>query len=107
MNDIKTLKNQQRDKHPGFDSYLECMTRSLFTGLAAFAFGFSGTYFLQKLLQKHLPYKPKIFILTSSIVGSGVAYKATKDRTRACQAAWLAFEDKHTALKSSEGFADD
>lgn len=36
MNDIKSLKDQQREKHPGFDGYLDCMTRSLFTGLAAF-----------------------------------------------------------------------
>lgn len=33
MNDIKKLKEQQKDKHPGFGSYLECMTRALFTGL--------------------------------------------------------------------------
>lgn len=39
MNDINALKNQQREKHPGFDSYLECMTRSLFSGLTTFAFG--------------------------------------------------------------------
>lgn len=36
MNDIKRLKDQQRDKHPGFDSYLNCMTRALFSGLASF-----------------------------------------------------------------------
>lgn len=36
MNNIKQLKDSQREAHPGFDSYLECMTRSLFTGLSAF-----------------------------------------------------------------------
>jgi len=36
MNDIKQLKDQQREKHPGFDGYIDCMTRSLFTGLATF-----------------------------------------------------------------------
>ncbi|GAB0097642.1 uncharacterized protein DMENIID0001_133070 [Sergentomyia squamirostris] len=103
MNDIKALKNQQKEKHPGFNSYLECMTRTLFTGLTAFGFGFSGTYFLQKLLQKHLPYKKNLFILTSSVVGAGIAYKVTRDRTQACQSAWLAFEEKHTALGKPEG----
>lgn len=39
MNDINLLKKQQRDKHPGFDSYLECMSRTLFTGLASFWLG--------------------------------------------------------------------
>ncbi|XP_055714685.1 transmembrane protein 141 [Phlebotomus papatasi] len=102
MNDIKALKNQQKEKHPGFGSYLECMTRTLFTGLSAFAFAFTGSYFLQKLVQKQLPYKSNVFILTSSIVGVGVAYKITKDRARSCQAAWLAFEEKHTALGKAE-----
>lgn len=39
MNDIRKLKDQQRDKHPGFDNYLECMTRALFAGLSAFTLG--------------------------------------------------------------------
>lgn len=39
MNDIRKLKDQQRDKHPGFDNYLECMTRALFSGLSAFTLG--------------------------------------------------------------------
>jgi len=33
---LKRLKDQQREKHPGFDGYIDCMTRSLFTGLATF-----------------------------------------------------------------------
>lgn len=36
MNDIRLLKDQQREKHPGFDGYLNCMTRTLFGGLATF-----------------------------------------------------------------------
>lgn len=39
MNDIKRLKDQQREKHPGFDGYMDCMTRALFTGLASFCLG--------------------------------------------------------------------
>lgn len=39
MNSSRTLKDQQRDKHPGFDNYLECMTRALFAGLSAFTLG--------------------------------------------------------------------
>lgn len=39
MNDIKRLKEQQKEKHPGFGSYLECMTRALFTGLSGFTLG--------------------------------------------------------------------
>lgn len=39
MNNIKLVKEQQKDKHPGFSSYLECMTRALFTGLAGFTLG--------------------------------------------------------------------
>ncbi|EDW84139.1 uncharacterized protein Dwil_GK13305 [Drosophila willistoni] len=99
MNDIKRLKDQQRDKHPGFDAYLDCMTRSLFTGLAAFCLGFSGTYFGQKIVQTKIRYPVKYNILLSSLVATGVSYQTTSTRTKSCQAAWMAFEDKHTVLK--------
>lgn len=36
MIDVRQLKEQQKDIHPGFGSYLECMTRGLFTGLSGF-----------------------------------------------------------------------
>lgn len=39
MIDIKSLKEQQRGKHPGFNSYLECMTRTFLTGIASFSLG--------------------------------------------------------------------
>lgn len=102
MNDIRKLKDQQRDKHPGFDSYLECMTRSLFTGLASFWLGFSGFYFAQKLLQSKVQYPKKFNILISSLAAVGISYKVTRDRTKACQAAWMAVEGKHTALSERE-----
>lgn len=60
---------------------------------------FSGTYFTQKLLAKRLPYSQKTFLLVSSAFAVVGSYKVTKDRTNACQAAWMAAEDKHTALK--------
>ncbi|XP_055614528.1 transmembrane protein 141 [Uranotaenia lowii] len=101
MIDIRRVKEEQREKHPGFGSYLECMTRSLFTGLASFTLGFSATYFLQKLLSKHLPYQQKTGILISSLVAVGASYKVTSDRTKACQAAWMAAEDKYTALSEN------
>ncbi|EDW34236.1 GL22141 [Drosophila persimilis] len=99
MNDIKQLKDQQRDKHPGFDAYLDCMTRSLFTGLATFCLGFSGTYFAQKIIQSKIRYPAKYNILVASLVATGISYQTTSSRTRSCQAAWMAFEDKHTILK--------
>ncbi|KAH8292398.1 hypothetical protein KR054_009375 [Drosophila jambulina] len=98
MNDIKRLKDQQREKHPGFDGYIDCMTRSLFTGLAAFCLGFSGSYFAQKIIQSRIRYPVKFNILVSSLVATGVSYQATSTRTRACQAAWMAFEEKHSVL---------
>lgn len=101
MNDIRKLKEQQKDKHPGFGSYLECMTRALFTGLAGFTLGFSSIYFTQKLIQRRLPYALQTNILISTLTGSAVAYKLTSDRTKSCQAAWLAAEDKHTSLSDT------
>ncbi|KAG5672981.1 hypothetical protein PVAND_003065 [Polypedilum vanderplanki] len=98
MNDIRRLKEQQKDKHPGFGSYLECMTRALFSGLAGFTLGFSSVYFTQKFLQKRFPHQLQTNILISTLVGSFAAYKVTSERTKSCQAAWLAVEEKHTAL---------
>lgn len=100
MNDIRRLKEQQKDKHPAFGSYLECMSRALFTGLAAFTLGFSSTYFLQKLLAKRLPYPQKTIILVSTVIGTGASYKVTADRTKSCQAGWMAAEGKFTALSN-------
>lgn len=62
---------------------------------------FAGVYFAQKILAKRLPYKTNGYILASSLVGCVVSYKVTKDRTDHCQAAWMAFENKHTALSDS------
>lgn len=61
---------------------------------------FSTLFFAQKLLAKRLPYPLNGNILVSSLVACAVSYKVTKDRTEQCQAAWMAFEDKHTALSS-------
>ncbi|XP_055377417.1 transmembrane protein 141 [Condylostylus longicornis] len=101
MNDIKQLKNQQREKHPGFDSYLDCMTRSLFTGLASFCLGFSGSYFAQKIIFAKLKYPLRFNILFSSGIATVLAYKITSERTKSCQAAWMAAENKHTILQEN------
>lgn len=84
------------DEHPAFGSYLECMTRAYFTGLAAFTLVFSSTYLAQNLLKKHIPYSAKFFILASCAVGSVCSYKISSKRTLVCQAAWMAAEDKST-----------
>lgn len=90
------------DEHPAFGSYLECMTRSYFTGLAAFTLAFSSTYLAQNLLKKHLPYSSKFFILVSCTVGVVCSYKISRKRTSVCQAAWMAAEDKSTYFTQSE-----
>lgn len=124
MNDIKRLKDQQREKHPGFDAYMECMTRSLFTGLASFCLGefsvlalhlncissifyfvlkgFSGLYFVQKIIQTKIRYPLQYNILASTVTATIVAYEVTSKRTKSCQAAWMATENKHTVLKENE-----
>lgn len=90
------------DDHPGFSSYLECMTRANFTGVAAFTLAFSSSYIAQTLLKNKLPYPQKFSLLTSSVIASVVAYKITKHRSLACQAAWLANEEKSTYLTELE-----
>ncbi|XP_039961179.1 transmembrane protein 141 [Bactrocera neohumeralis] len=99
MNDIKRLKDQQRDKHPGFDAYLNCMTRALFSGLASFCLTFSGSYFTQKVVRTKIYYPIQYSVLVSALAAIGVSYMTTTTRTKACQAAWMAAEDKHSVLK--------
>ncbi|XP_011197059.1 transmembrane protein 141 [Zeugodacus cucurbitae] len=99
MNDIKRLKDQQRDKHPGFDAYLNCMTRALFSGLASFCLTFSGCYFTQKLVRTKIRYPIQYSVLSSALVAASVSYTTTTTRTKACQAAWMAAEDMHSVLK--------
>lgn len=55
MIDVRQLKEQQKDIHPGFGSYLECMTRGLFTGLSGFClckYIHSNQYNLKKIILK-------------------------------------------------------
>lgn len=116
MNNSQRITELYKDKHPGIGSYLECVTRAYAYGLAGFTLGnknihfkikfeslfyfigFSSIYFTQKLIQQRFPYKLKTIILISTLVGCTCSYKITSDRTKICQAAWLASEDKHTAL---------
>ncbi|XP_054283928.1 transmembrane protein 141 [Macrosteles quadrilineatus] len=90
------------DDHPGFGSYLECMTRANFASVAGFTLAFSSTYIGQTLLKNKLPYSPKFSILNSTVIATIIAYKVSKSRSSACQAAWLAAEDKVTYLTELE-----
>lgn len=123
MSSIRNLKDRYRDDHPGFENYLDCMVRSRFSGLSAFALGlftkwnikyfhfvsftsmlssfslgFASIYFSQKLVHKRFPLKIQTTVLLSLGFGTLVAYKISSDRSYGCQKAWLAAEDKYTAL---------
>lgn len=63
---------------------------------------FSAVYFAQKLGKNYLPYDKKFNILVCCVTGTIVAFKISKDRSQACGAAWMAVEDKHTALSNIE-----
>ncbi|KAK2704542.1 transmembrane protein 141-like [Artemia franciscana] len=98
MNDVKELKERYSTIYPGFGSYTECMSRSLFSGLAAGAIVFSGTWIFQHLFRHRLPYDPKFHALVSAAIGVVSGYKVTALRSQSCQAAWMATENKHTYL---------
>ncbi|XP_013780218.1 uncharacterized protein LOC106464607 [Limulus polyphemus] len=98
MNNLNQLKRQYGEKHVGFASYTECMSRALLTGLASFALTVSATYIGQTLLKKHLPYSQKYFLLAPVALGVTVAWTVTARKTRNCQAAWMSTEEKNTFL---------
>lgn len=100
------LKELYGDDHPGFVSYMECMTRANLTGFATFTIAFSLTYITQNIFKHKLPYSFKSFILSSSLVGAFLSYKVVKSKSKNCQAAWLAAEDKVTYFTELEKSPD-
>ena len=64
--------------------------------------GFASAFFVQHLLKKNLPYTIKGQILVSSLAGVLVGFRVTSVRAQACQAAWLAAEEKHTYLTEND-----
>jgi len=102
MNNIGEVKERYNQIYPAFGSYTECMSRALFSGLAGSIFGFSTTYFIQTLLQKKLPYSPKGNIIVSSIAAIYIGHKVTSNKSRICQDAWLAAEEKHTYFTEND-----
>lgn len=79
------LKNTYRDSHPGFSSYIDCMTRTLLTGVASCALTGSVCYIGQTLLFKYIPTSKNNRFLTSSVVALLVAYQVTKSKAKVCQ----------------------
>jgi len=57
-------------------------------------------------LKKRLPYGKNSYILVSSVLAAGVSYQVTTQRTKCCQAAWMAAEDKHTYFKQGSETED-
>lgn len=67
--------------------------------ITVFLSAFSGSFIGQSLLKKHIPYGKNTYILLSALLATGISYQVTTQRTKACQAAWMAAEDKHTYFK--------
>lgn len=79
------LQSAYRDSHPGFSSYLDCMTRTLLTGFASAALSFSISYIGQTLLHPRFPTNKNNRILTSAVVALVVSYQVTVTRAKVCQ----------------------
>lgn len=57
---------------------------------------------MQKIVQTKIRYPLQYNILSSTLAATLIAYEVTSTRTKSCQAAWMAAEDKHTILKEAE-----
>ena len=76
-----------------------CDLRSLQSMLSILSVtGFAGCHLAQRLTASRLPYTANGRILVSGVVASALAYRVTQIRVENCQNAWMAAEDKHTAL---------
>jgi TMEM141 protein family len=77
----------------GYKLEIAQFVKSLYDFLSS---GFSGSYFIQKFAHSRYPVYPiKFSILVSALVGCGASYKVTSEQMFACQAKWMAAEDKY------------
>lgn len=53
-------------------------------------------------MQTKIRYPLQYNILASTVGATIIAYQVTSTRTKSCQAAWMAAEDKHSILKEAE-----
>uniref|UniRef100_T1GZT4 Uncharacterized protein n=1 Tax=Megaselia scalaris TaxID=36166 RepID=T1GZT4_MEGSC len=74
-----------RYSDPEFKPFVDCYTRTVFSGIGYFWLGFSGFYFAQKIIQQKIPYNRNLNLLISFAAAGAVSYKLTNNNIENCK----------------------
>ncbi|XP_057218755.1 transmembrane protein 141 [Triplophysa rosa] len=65
-------------KHPGLQQYAACQSYAFMKGTASFILGTASLFFVQRALQKRMPYPLQWNLLVSIVASSVFSYSAGK-----------------------------
>ncbi|XP_074066760.1 transmembrane protein 141 isoform X2 [Macrotis lagotis] len=104
-------------RHPGLREYAACQSQAFMKGIITFITGTGTAFFLQKLLQRKLPYPMQWTVLLAMVhpvplvAGSVGSYAVTRVETQKCSDLWLFLEtgqlpQDHVPEPASPGCSD-
>ncbi|XP_066516357.1 transmembrane protein 141 [Hoplias malabaricus] len=79
-------------KHPGLEQYAACQSHAFMKGTGSFIIGTASLFFVQRALQKRLPYPLQWNLLVSIVASSVFSYSVTRWETMKCTELWLFLE---------------
>ncbi|XP_072489128.1 transmembrane protein 141 isoform X2 [Notamacropus eugenii] len=104
-------------RHPGLREYAACQSQAFMKGIVTFIAGTGAAFFLQKVLQRKLPYPTQWTVLLAMdhpaplVAGSVGSYAVTRVETQKCSDLWLFLEtgrlpQDHAPEQASRGCSD-
>ncbi|XP_020837504.1 transmembrane protein 141 isoform X1 [Phascolarctos cinereus] len=104
-------------RHPGLREYAACQSQAFMKGIITFITGTGAAFFLQKVLQRKLPYPMQWTVLLAMVhpaflvAGSVSSYAVTRVETQKCSDLWLFLEtgqlpQDHAPEQTSQGCSD-
>ncbi|XP_063067374.1 transmembrane protein 141 [Engraulis encrasicolus] len=79
-------------KHPGLQRYAACQSHAFMKGVGTFIVGTGTLFFLQRVVQKRLPYPLQWNLLVSIVSSSLGSYAVTRWETKKCTDLWVYLE---------------
>ncbi|XP_012671801.1 transmembrane protein 141 [Clupea harengus] len=98
-------------KHPGLQQYAACQSYAFMKGTGSFIVGTGALFFIQRVVQKKLPYPFQWNLLVSLVASSVGSYAVTRWETQKCTDLWMyletgSFPDRNVQQKEPPAPAD-
>ncbi|XP_068964492.1 transmembrane protein 141 isoform X2 [Petaurus breviceps papuanus] len=109
---LSRVDDEVAARHPGLREYAACQSQAFMKGIITFiTAGTGAAFFLQKVLQRKLPYPMQWTVLLAMVAGSVGSYAVTRVETQKCSDLWLFLEtgqlpQDHTPDQASRGYSD-